>query len=149
VFVDLVTAYRMTCSLKRSDVIGGDGVHTVFCGRRGFPCQIRILSVHGHTNRCGCLFHFPHLKVRKDGFDVDDGLHLIKQSVLGDTLEEGGGLGDVQLQTSIILEDTFELRENLKHHTQLVLDVSIIGIRNRPVLGILRTQDPRGDVWES
>ena len=87
--------------------------------------------------------------MRKDGFDVDDGLHLIKQSVLGDTLEEGGGLGDVQLQTSIILEDTFELRENLKHHTQLVLDVSIIGIRNRPVLGILRTQDPRGVVWES
>ena len=61
----------------------------------------------------------------------DDVLYRIESSLLVDTLGEDGGLGDVKLQVSIFLKDTFQITQNLKSHVQLGLDVTIIDIRNR------------------
>jgi hypothetical protein len=65
-----------------------------------------------------------------------DVLRRIKGSLLGDALGEDGGLGDVKLQASILFEDMLELSQDLKRHSQLGLDVSIIRIRDRPGLGL-------------
>ena len=62
---------------------------------------------------------------------MDDVLRRIKGSLLGDALGEDGGLGDVQLQASILLEDMPELSQ---YHSQLGLAVTIIRVRNRPGL---------------
>ena len=40
---------------------------------------------------------------------MDDVLRRIKGSLLGDSLGEDGGLGDVKLQASILLADMLEL----------------------------------------
>ena len=65
---------------------------------------------------------------------VYDILRHIKGSLVGDALGEDGGLGDVKLQASILLEDMLELSQDLKRHAQLGLDVTIIRVRNRPGL---------------
>ena len=62
--VVLVTVYRMTCFLKRSDVIWRSwSAYSLLCKTGVFPCQIRILDVHRHTARCGCFFVFSTLVV--------------------------------------------------------------------------------------
>jgi hypothetical protein len=45
----------------------------------------------------------------------------ITVSLVGDDLVEDEGLGDVDLQGSILLEDMFELNQDLKRHAHLVL----------------------------
>ncbi len=71
--------------------------------------------------------------MREGGTGVDV-VRRIESSLLGDALGEDGGLGDVKLQASIFLKDTLYLSQDLKRHAQLGLDVTIIGIRNRPGL---------------
>ena len=65
---------------------------------------------------------------------MDDVVRRIEGSLLGDALGEDGGLGDVKLQASILLKDMLELRQDLKRHAQVTLDVSVVGINNRPGL---------------
>ena len=50
-----------------------------------------------------------------------DVLIHITVSLVGDVFVEDGGLGDVDLQGSILLEDMFELSQDLKRHAHLVL----------------------------
>ena len=72
--------------------------------------------------------------MRQRGFTLYDVLHHIKDSLVSDSLGEDGGLGDVDLQTNICLEDILEVSQDLKSHVQLVLNVTIIRVRNRPSL---------------
>jgi hypothetical protein len=52
---------------------------------------------------------------------------------MGGVLGEDGGLGDIKLQSCVLLEDTIYLRQNLKCHGQLDLDVFVIHVSNPPV----------------
>jgi len=70
-------------------------------------------------------------EVSQRGGCLYDVLRRIKGSLLGDALGEDGGLGDVKLQASILLEDMPELSQ---YHSQLGLAVTIIRVRNRPGL---------------
>ncbi len=49
-FVDHVTTYRMTCSLKSSDVIWRSwSGYNLVCKTGVSPCQIRFLVMYGDT----------------------------------------------------------------------------------------------------
>ncbi len=52
-------------------------------------------------------------KVRQCGAGSKDAVRYIKRSLLRDALGEDNGLRDVELQTSICLEDGLELSQNL------------------------------------
>ncbi len=45
---------------------------------------------------------------------LHDGLRHVKRSLGSDTLGQYRGLGDIELQTSICLENSLKLRQNLK-----------------------------------
>jgi hypothetical protein len=64
--------------------------------------------------------------VRQGGGTLYDVLCHIEDSLVGVTLGEDGGLGDVKFQVSILIEDMIEIRYNLKYRTQLVLNVTIV-----------------------
>jgi hypothetical protein len=55
------------------------------------------------------------------GGTLYDILLHITVSLVGDDLVEDEGLGDVDLQGIILLEDMFELNQDLKRHAHLVL----------------------------
>ena len=61
----------------------------------------------------------------------------IEHSLLYDTLGEDGGLEYVEIKSSILLENVFELGQDLQRHTQLVLDITVIRVRERPGLRVL------------
>jgi hypothetical protein len=44
---------------------------------------------------------------------IDDAVHDIKHSLLRNTLGEDGGLVDVEVKYNILLEDMFELNQDL------------------------------------
>ena len=69
--------------------------------------------------------------MRECGTGIDDVVRRIKRSLLGDTLGEDGGLGDVKFKSSILLQDVLELRQDLHRHTQPSFDVTIISISKR------------------
>jgi hypothetical protein len=68
------------------------------------------------------------------GGSLYDVLRHIKGSLGSDALGEDGGLGDVEFQTSILLEDMLEFSQDLKQHAQLDLDITIIRVLNHPGL---------------
>ncbi len=66
---------------------------------------------------------------------MHDVLRHIKRSLGSDTFGgEDGGLRDVELQTSICLEDGLELSQNLLRHAQFGLNVPIVGVFYRSSL---------------
>ncbi len=57
-------------------------------------------------------------------------MRYIERSLLRDALGEDGGLGDVEVKSSILLEDVLELRQDLQVHAQRGLDITVIRVRN-------------------
>jgi hypothetical protein len=76
------------------------------------------------------------IKGRQGGAVADDAVRYIERSLLRDAIGEDGSLGDVEVKSSILLEDVLELSQDLQRHAQLGLDVTIIGIHNRPGLRV-------------
>jgi hypothetical protein len=56
---------------------------------------------------------------------------------LGDALGKVGCFGHVEVKSIILMENVLEIRQDLKRHTHLVFDVSIVNIRKRPGLRVL------------
>ncbi len=73
-------------------------------------------------------------EVSQRGGSLYDLLRHIEGSLVGDALGEDGGLGDVKLQASILLEDMLELSQDLKRHAQLGLNVTIMRVCDCPGL---------------
>jgi hypothetical protein len=98
----------------------------------------KSISTNRHTNTNETLRTEGSKKqvpaeVSQRGGCLYDVLRHIKGSLGSDALGEDGGLRDVELQASILLEDMLELSQDLKHHAQLGLDVTIIRVHNHPV----------------
>ncbi len=67
---------------------------------------------------------------------TDDVVWYIEHSLLCDSLGEDGNLRDVEVKSTILLEDFLELIQDLKYHVQLGLNVSVIHTRTRPDLWV-------------
>ena len=68
---------------------------------------------------------------------VDDVVRHIQHSLLSDALGEDGSLGDVEVKSSILLEDVLEVSQDLKRHAHLGFYVTIISISKRSGLRVL------------
>jgi hypothetical protein len=79
-------------------------------------------------------------EVNQRGGSLYDVVRHIEGSLVGDALGEDGGLGDVKLQASILLEDMLELSQDLKRHAQVGLNVSIIRVCDCPTWNFARTR---------
>jgi hypothetical protein len=63
---------------------------------------------------------------------LDDVLRYIKRNLLRDTLGgEEACFGHIGVKSSVLMEDTLEVSQDMKRHAYLSLDLSIVSISKR------------------
>ena len=88
------------------------------------------------------------MKGSQGGAVADDAVRYIERSLLRDALGEDGSLGDVEVKSSILLEDVLEASQDLKRHAHLGFYVTIISISRRSGLRVLlRAYVPISGEW--
>jgi hypothetical protein len=82
------------------------------------------LTIHHLWGRV--IAKYSQVRALPYGAVVDDAVRYIEHSLLRDALGEDGGLGDVEVKSSILLEDVLELSHDLQGHSQIGLHITVL-----------------------